>query len=68
MVINAPCYCNEALAIPEQTATDDKDWKLMNVKDYKVTKEFKFIKEKVKELQYVWIHPHGVQEAQTKET
>ncbi|GJX38250.1 putative ribonuclease H-like domain-containing protein [Tanacetum coccineum] len=23
MVINAPCYCNEALAIPEQMATDD---------------------------------------------
>nr|GEY49968.1 hypothetical protein [Tanacetum cinerariifolium] len=45
----APCYCNEALAIPEQTATDDKDWKL--------------IKEKFKELQCVWIHPPGVQEA-----
>ncbi|GJW59300.1 hypothetical protein Tco_0106031 [Tanacetum coccineum] len=24
---------------------DDKDWKLMNVKYYKVTKEFKFIKD-----------------------
>nr|GEW00306.1 ribonuclease H-like domain-containing protein [Tanacetum cinerariifolium] len=51
---SAPCYCNEALAIPEQMATDDKDWKL--------------IKEKFKELQYVWIHPFGVQEAQDKET
>nr|GEU78478.1 putative ribonuclease H-like domain-containing protein [Tanacetum cinerariifolium] len=48
----APCYCNEALAIPEQTATDDKDWKLM--------------KEKFKELQCVWIHPPGVQEAQNE--
>nr|GEU34683.1 hypothetical protein [Tanacetum cinerariifolium] len=28
----APCYCNEALAIPEQTATDDKDWKLIKEK------------------------------------
>ncbi|GJW47128.1 putative ribonuclease H-like domain-containing protein [Tanacetum coccineum] len=28
---------------------DDKDWKLMNVKYYKVTKEFKFIKEQIKE-------------------
>ncbi|GJU86473.1 hypothetical protein Tco_1294019 [Tanacetum coccineum] len=28
---------------------DDKDWKLMNVKYYKVTKEFKFIKEHIKE-------------------
>nr|GEW83442.1 copia protein [Tanacetum cinerariifolium] len=51
---NAPCYCNEALAILEQTATDDKDWKL--------------IKEKFKELQCVWIHPPGVQEAQNEET
>ncbi|GJZ64740.1 zf-CCHC domain-containing protein [Tanacetum coccineum] len=25
MVINAPCYCNEALAIPEQTATGSDD-------------------------------------------
>nr|GEX30835.1 hypothetical protein [Tanacetum cinerariifolium] len=45
----APCYCNEALAIPEKTATDDKDWKL--------------IKEILKELKCVWIHPPGVQEA-----
>ncbi|GJY10744.1 hypothetical protein Tco_0378929 [Tanacetum coccineum] len=28
---------------------DDKDWKLMNVKYYKVTKELKFIKEHIKE-------------------
>nr|GEV54921.1 hypothetical protein [Tanacetum cinerariifolium] len=38
----------------DQTATDDKDWKL--------------IKEKFKELQCVWIHPPGVQEAQDEET
>nr|GFA59695.1 hypothetical protein [Tanacetum cinerariifolium] len=50
----APCYCNEALAIPEITATDDKDWKLT--------------KDKLKEMQCVWIHPHGVQEAQDEET
>ncbi|GJR05986.1 hypothetical protein Tco_0528970 [Tanacetum coccineum] len=28
---------------------DDKDWKQMNVKYYNVTKEFKFIKEQIKE-------------------
>nr|GEU72669.1 reverse transcriptase domain-containing protein [Tanacetum cinerariifolium] len=28
----APCYCNEPLAIPEQTATDDKDKKLIKEK------------------------------------
>nr|GEX17988.1 hypothetical protein [Tanacetum cinerariifolium] len=28
----ASCYFNEALAIPEQTATDDKDWKLIKEK------------------------------------
>nr|GEY94623.1 hypothetical protein [Tanacetum cinerariifolium] len=50
----APWYCNEALAIPDKTTTDDKDWKL--------------IKEKFKELQCVWIHPLGVQEAQDEET
>ncbi|GJW17169.1 hypothetical protein Tco_0024605 [Tanacetum coccineum] len=56
MVINAPCYCNEALAIPEQTATGKEisnpfmaDWKPKNAKDDKVTKEFKFIKEQIKE-------------------
>ncbi|GKB50360.1 hypothetical protein Tco_0901113, partial [Tanacetum coccineum] len=44
------CYCNEALAIPEQMTTDsDKDWKPKNAKDDKVTKEFKFIKEQIKE-------------------
>nr|GEX60218.1 hypothetical protein [Tanacetum cinerariifolium] len=51
----APCYCNEALAIPEQTNTEDD-------KDSKLTKE------KFKELQCVWIHPPGVQEAQDEET
>nr|GEV25536.1 hypothetical protein [Tanacetum cinerariifolium] len=50
----APCYCNEALAILEQTAIDDKDRKL--------------IKEKFKKLQCVLIHPLGVQEAQDEET
>nr|GEV90072.1 hypothetical protein [Tanacetum cinerariifolium] len=49
-----PCYCNKTLAISKQTATDTKDWKL--------------IKEKFKELQCVWIHPPGVQEAQDEET
>nr|GEV63211.1 hypothetical protein [Tanacetum cinerariifolium] len=50
----APCYYNEALAIPEQTTTDDQDWKL--------------IKEKFKKFQCVWIHSRGVQEAQDEET
>ncbi|GJS34696.1 hypothetical protein Tco_0533078 [Tanacetum coccineum] len=47
---------------------DDKDWKLMNVKYYKVTKEFKFIKEQIKEYLCVWIHPRSDQEALTEET
>ncbi|GKE79363.1 hypothetical protein Tco_1545483 [Tanacetum coccineum] len=38
-------------------------WKKQEAKDYKVTKEFKFIQEKIKKLQYVWIHPPGDQEA-----
>ncbi|GJW27357.1 hypothetical protein Tco_0041168 [Tanacetum coccineum] len=42
------------LAIPEQTATDgDKDWKPKNAKDDKVTKEFKFIKEQIKDYKAV---------------
>ncbi|GKE02157.1 retrovirus-related pol polyprotein from transposon TNT 1-94, partial [Tanacetum coccineum] len=50
------CYCNEALAIPEQMTTGKEisnpvmaDWKPKNAKDDKVTKEFKFIKEQIKE-------------------
>nr|GEV33118.1 hypothetical protein [Tanacetum cinerariifolium] len=55
MVINAPCYCNEALAIPDQTATGKEtsnsfmaDGLLKNVKDAKVSNEFKFIKEQIR--------------------
>ncbi|GJW78839.1 hypothetical protein Tco_0140521 [Tanacetum coccineum] len=71
-----------ALAIPEQTATGKETSNLfmagslpkttrLEAKEfqvYKVTKELKLIKEQIKELQCVWIHPPGVQEAQTKET
>ncbi|GJY67172.1 putative ribonuclease H-like domain-containing protein [Tanacetum coccineum] len=46
----------DTLAIPEQTATGKEisnpfmaDWKPKNAKDDKVTKEFKFIKEQIKE-------------------
>nr|GEY67818.1 DNA polymerase alpha catalytic subunit [Tanacetum cinerariifolium] len=52
LVINAPCYCNEALAIPEQMATGKEisnpfmaDWKLKIIKVDNITNQFKFIKE-----------------------
>ncbi|GJX18180.1 hypothetical protein Tco_0219012 [Tanacetum coccineum] len=54
------CCC---VAVLLRCCKDDKDWKLMNVKYYKVTKEFKFIKEKIKEYLCVWIHPPSDQEA-----
>ncbi|GJT51086.1 hypothetical protein Tco_0977243 [Tanacetum coccineum] len=46
----SPEQTTSALAILEQTVTDgDNDWKPKNAKDDKVTKEFKFIKEQIKE-------------------
>ncbi|GJW04868.1 putative ribonuclease H-like domain-containing protein, partial [Tanacetum coccineum] len=69
----SPKQTTLALAIPEQTATGKEisnpfmaEAKEFQV--YRVTKEFKFIKEQIKEYQCVWIHPPSVQEAQTKET
>ncbi|GJV40195.1 hypothetical protein Tco_1418635 [Tanacetum coccineum] len=61
------------LAIPEQTTTGKETSNpfMAEAKEfhvYKVMKELKFIKEQIKELQYVWIHPPGVQEVQTEET
>nr|GEU33087.1 hypothetical protein [Tanacetum cinerariifolium] len=50
MAINAPCHCNKALAILEQMATGKETSNpFMNVKDDKVSNEFKFIKEKIRE-------------------
>nr|GEV15189.1 hypothetical protein [Tanacetum cinerariifolium] len=50
-----------ALAIPEQTATDKET-------SNPFMAGWKLIKEKFKELQCVWMHPPGVQEAQDEET
>ncbi|GJS14911.1 hypothetical protein Tco_0409383 [Tanacetum coccineum] len=62
----ANSFCKE-LASPKQTALG-KDISNPLIVEAKVTKEFKFIKEKIKVLQYVWIHPPGVHEAQAEET